>query len=219
MINKSILSIERNLATEVGSISITGMASGVPVGGTTGQILAKRSDNSYDTHWINRQTTSTEFLLQTVYNGAGTTINKGEVVYIAGAQGNAIVVGEAIASLSHDSEVIGVALENIINGGYGSIVIHGIIDGLNTDSFSEGDRLYLSNSSYGQITNVEPSAPNHAVLIGYCVKKDILDGAIYVNVNTGEHLNRLHDVNINSATSGQFLFIDSDGIWKNKTIH
>ena len=182
MINKSILSIERNLATEVGSISIT------------------------------------EFLLQTVYNGSDVTINKGEVVYVAGAQGNAIVVGEAIASLPHDSEVIGVALENIINGGYGSIVIHGIIDGLNTDSFSEGDRLYLSAASYGQITNVKPSAPNHAVLIGYCVKKDILDGAIYVNVNTGEHLKELHDVNVDSAIGGQYLFLDNDQIWKNKTI-
>ena len=218
MINQSILSIERSLASEVGNISITGTASGVPVGGTTGQILAKQSDNNYDTHWIDQQTSSAEFLLQTVYNGAGTTINKGEAVYIAGAQGTSIIIGKAIGNSTNDSEVIGIALENILNNEYGTIVIHGIINGLNTDSFLEGDRLYLSSTTYGQVTNIEPSAPNAAVLIGYCVKKSVADGSIYVNINVGEHLDALHDVNINSAVSGNYLFFDSDGVWKNKTI-
>jgi hypothetical protein len=218
MINQSILSIERSISTQAGSVSITGAASGVPTGGTAGQILAKQSNNNYDTHWINQQASNSEFLLQTVYNGPGSTINKGEVVYIVGAQGTSVTVDRAIASFSHDSEVIGVALDNILSNQTGRIVIHGIINGLNTDSFSEGDRLYLSAVSYGQITNVQPSAPNHAILIGYCVKKGITDGSIYVNVNDGQHLKELHDVNIDSAISGQYLFLDNDQIWKNKTI-
>jgi hypothetical protein len=220
MINRSVLSIERDLGAG-GGFFISGSASGVPAGGDAGQILAKQSNNNYDTYWVDPQVpvvASTEFLLQTAYNGSGTTINKGEVVYIAGAEGSTILVGKAIANSIHDSEVIGVALEDILNSGYGSIVIHGIIDGINTDSFSEGDRLYLSSTNYGQITNIEPSAPNHSVLIGHCVKKDAIDGAIYVDVNTGEHLNSLHDVSINLPSSGDFLFFDNDGIWKNKKI-
>jgi len=218
MINQSILSIERSIATDVGSISITGTVSGIPIGGAAGQVLAKQSNGDYDTHWINQQASNAEFLLQTVYNGPGSTISKGEVVYVVGAQGTSVIVDRAIASFSHDSEVIGVALDSILSNQTGIIVIHGIINGLNTNSFSEGDRLYLSPTSYGQITNVEPSAPNHAVLIGYCVKKGLADGSIYVNVNDGQHLKELHDVNVDSAVSGQYLFLDNDQIWKNKTI-
>jgi hypothetical protein len=151
MINDSILRIERQLGIDSYGTLISGAASGIPLGGEAGQILAKQSDNNYDTHWIDQPTTvvaSTEFLLQTVYNGSGTTINKGEVVYIAGSEGSTILVGKAIANSIHDSEVIGIALENILNSQYGSVVIHGIVDSLNTDSFSEGDRLYLSSTSY-----------------------------------------------------------------------
>jgi hypothetical protein len=218
MINQSILSIERSISTQEGGVPINGAASGVPVGGTAGQILAKQSNSDYDTHWISQQASNTEFLLQTVYNGPGSTISKGEVVYIVGAQGTSVTVDRAIASLAHDSEVIGVALDNILSNQTGRIVIHGVINGLNTNSFSEGDRLYLSPTSYGQITNVEPSAPNHSILIGYCVKKGLADGSIYVNVNDGQHLKELHDVNVDSAVSGQYLFLDNDQIWKNKTI-
>lgn len=221
MINESILRIERQLGLGASATLISGAASGIPLGGEAGQILAKQSNSNYDTHWIDQPTAivaSTEFLLQTVYNGSGATINKGEAVCIAGAEGSTIVVGKAIANSIHDSEVIGVALDNILNNEYGSVVIHGIIDALDTNSFSEGDRLYLSTTSYGQITNIEPSAPNHSILIGYCVKKDAADGAIYVDVNTGGHLNGLHDVSLNLPSSGDFLFFDNDGIWKNKKI-
>jgi hypothetical protein len=221
MINRSILSIEKNIGADGGVSFISGVASGVPLGGNPGQVLTKQSSNNYDTYWADQEVpvvASTEFLLQTAYNGSGTTINKGEAVYITGAEGSTIVVGKAVANSAHDSEVIGVALDNILNNQYGSIVIHGIVDGLNTNSFSEGDRLYLSSVTDGQITNVEPSAPNSSILIGYCVKKDIADGSIYVNVNTGEHLKSLHDVSINTPISGDILFFDSDEIWKNKNL-
>jgi predicted RecA/RadA family phage recombinase len=192
---------------------------GVPAGGSIGQFLVKKTNTNYDTIWQDLPSIqSTEYLLQTVYNGSGSTINRGSIVSFVGGDGSYPIVEKAVSSSIHDSDVIGVALDNILNGEYGSIVVNGILDGFNTNDFNVGDKLYLSSVIDGAITNIVPTAPNHAIFIGFCIKKDAVDGAIYINLNTGTHLDLLHDVSINLPSSGDVLFFNENNTWVNKKI-
>jgi hypothetical protein len=192
---------------------------GVPAGGSMGQFLVKNTNTNYDTIWQDLPSIqSTEYLLQTVYNGSGSTINRGSIVSFVGGDGSYPIVEKAVSSSIHDSDVIGIALDNILNGEYGSIVVNGILDGFNTNAFNVGDKLYLSSVNDGAITNIVPTAPNHAIFIGFCIKKDAADGAIYINLNTGTHLDLLHDVSINLPSSGDVLFFNENNTWVNKKI-
>lgn len=192
---------------------------GIPAGGLDGQYLVKSSNNNYEVTWENPPTSSsTETLIQTVFNDSGSLIEKGSVVYLVGGNGSFPTVSIASAATEHDAQVLGVAMENILNAGYGSIIIKGILDGVNTDAFLLNDRLYLSPITSGAITNVQPSSPDHEILIGYCIKKD-LDGSIYVNVENGTHIERLHDVLISSPVTGQALFYSNAGVWVNREIN
>jgi hypothetical protein len=192
---------------------------GVPAGGSIGQFLVKKTNNNYDTIWQDLPSIqSTEYLIQTVYNGSGSTINRGSIVSFIGGDGSYPIVEKAVSSSIHDSDVIGLAIDDILNGEYGSIVINGILDGINTLNFEVGDKLYLSPIADGAMINYPPTAPDHAIFIGFCIKKDAVDGAIYVSLNNGTHLDLLHDVNIDLPSSGDVLFFNENGIWVNKKL-
>jgi len=192
---------------------------GVPAGGSEGQFLVKSSNNNYDTEWKDLSALQgSEYLLQTVYNDSGSTIIRGEVVYFADGYLSYPLVSRALANTVHDSAVIGLAVDNILNDDYGSIVVNGLLDGVNTNNFNPGDKLYLSTSVSGGITNVRPVAPNHAILIGFCVKKGLNDGVIYVNINPGTHLEWLHDVKLESLSNRDFLYFSESGFWINKKL-
>lgn len=218
MINDiSITRIEKPLADQATGGSISGV--GLPTGGAQGQFLVKNSNSNYDTIWQDLPSSqSTEYLIQTVYNGTGSTINRGNIVSFIGGDGSYPIVEKAVSNNIHDSDVIGLAIDNILNGEYGSIIVNGILDGINTLNFEVGDKLYLSPITDGAIINYPPTAPDHAVFIGFCIKKDSIDGAIYVSLNPGTHLDLLHDVNINLPSSGDVLFFNENGIWVNKKL-
>jgi hypothetical protein len=68
------------------------------------------------------------------------------------------------------------------------------------------------------LTNVRPTAPNHAVRIGYCIKKaGVADGIVYVDPLNGFELTELHDVFTASVTGNDSLFYDfADQRWENR---
>lgn len=146
------------------------------------------------------------------------TLASGEVVYLFGATGQLPSVKRA--SNLYDttsSKVIGMVTETISTNGQGFVTTHGIVNGVDTGGFNEGDILWLSSSS-GQVTNVKPTAPENLVFIGVVVKANQGNGSIYVNPQNGYELNELHDVESydpNSLKNGYNLSWDeSIGIWK-----
>lgn len=155
-----------------------------------------------------------EFLIY-VYNNSAAPITNGQVVYITGASGNRITVAIAdnTTEASSDSS-IGVATEDIGIGASGYITKTGIVRGLNTSSFTEGDVIYLGTN--GDITNVLPDSPNHEVIVGWVIKVDVTDGHIFVNINSGWEIGELHDVKITSVADNDILSWDStSGLWIN----
>lgn len=114
-------------------------------------------------------------------NKTGVQINDGDVVYIDGAQGNRPTIALAQANTMTTSHTIGVATQNIADNAEGFVTVRGVVRGYNTSGFTEGDALYLSASSAGDLTNTVPVTPNYVVLVGYALNSTN-NGQILVDV-------------------------------------
>lgn len=145
-----------------------------------------------------------------VLNPTGTNMTKGQAVVAAGSSGTRLSVTFALAdSDANTAETLGVCAESITNNQQGYLLTKGLLRGIDTNAFNEGDVLYVSAVTPGALTNVRPSAPNHAVRIGYCIKKaGVADGIVYVDPLNGFELAELHDVLITSPTANDFLVYD-----------
>jgi hypothetical protein len=141
-----------------------------------------------------------------VLNDTGTAMTLGQVVYITGAAGQRPTVALANAvSEATSTNVIGLVAEGIANNQEGFVYATGIVKGLNTFAFNEGDLLYLSATTAGALTNVRPTQPNHGVRIGYVVRKNSGDGHVYLAVNNGYELEELHDVLITTPAANNMI--------------
>jgi hypothetical protein len=143
-----------------------------------------------------------------VRNQEGSTITIGQVVYLFGATGNHPTV--KLADNSGDAtsaKSLGLVYDaSINNGAQGLVITQGLITGVNTLAFAEGDALYLG-STPGSVTNVKPYAPEHLVYIGVVVKSNATTGEIFVRVQNGYELAEIHDVDLitNPPTNNQVL--------------
>jgi hypothetical protein len=165
-----------------------------------------------------------------VVNKTATNINLLEANYqavrVTGAQGQRLKVDLAQATTDAlSAETIGLVTETINNNQEGFITTSGLIRNVNTtgslqsETWADGDILYLSSTTAGQLTKVKPTAPNHLVIIGYVVSAHATQGSIFVKVDNGYELNELHNVKITTETNGQALtYTSATDIWENKTI-
>ena len=153
-------------------------------------------------------------------NNSGSSITKGSVVKVVGVAGGFIGINLALGdSDANSATAFGIVSEDIADASNGFVGINGIIHGLNTNAFTEGDILYLSPTVAGTFTNVKPVAPKHAVVVGYVAKKSATDGHILMHVQNGYELEELHDVSITSeANNDALIYESSTQLWKNKTI-
>jgi len=198
-------------------IEIESTASGIPVGGTEGQILAKASATDYDVTWIDNFASSTRHLVK-----AAEAITKGMAVYVSGATGTNMLVSKA----SNDSEeksskVLGLSQSTLATNGQGYVVTEGLIANIDTSAAgTEGDPVWLGtngNLLYG--ASNKPVAPANLVYIGVVTRKSATVGEIFVNVANGYEIEELHDVLVTSLANNQILAYESStGLWKNKSI-
>ena len=153
-------------------------------------------------------------------NNSGSAITKGSVVKVVGVAGGFIGINLAQGdSDANSATAFGIVAENIADASNGFVCINGIIHGLNTNAFTEGDVLYLSPTVAGTFTNVKTVAPQHAVVIGYVAKKSATDGHILLHVQNGYELDELHNVVIASEVNNDALIYETTTqLWKNKTI-
>jgi hypothetical protein len=191
----------------------------VPTGGTAGQLLTKNSATNYDTAWMDNYADWTEQLRDTVK--AEVAINKGQAVYISGANGtNQLVSLASNASESLSSKTLGLAMQNLAINGIGAIITEGLLGGLNTSTANAGDPVWLGvsgNLIFG-LAN-KPVAPAHLVYIGVVTRAQLNNGEIYVKIQNGFELQELHNVLISSVANNEGLFYEtSTSLWKNKSI-
>jgi len=119
-------------------------------------------------------------VLMRARNNTGTTILNGSVVYISGAIGQNSTVALAQANTLPTSEIIGIATHDIANNTVGKICVFGLVNDLNTSSFTDGQMLYLSATVAGGLTSTIPASPNYVVALGVVEHAHPTQGKILV---------------------------------------
>jgi hypothetical protein len=150
-----------------------------------------------------------------------------QAVRVTGAQGQRLKVDLALATNDLlSAETIGLVTETIANNQEGFITTSGLVRGVNTtgslqsETWIDGDILYLSSTTAGNLTNIKPIAPNHLIIIGYVVNAHITQGTIFVKVDNGYELNELHNVSINGslANNDALIYNSTSQLWENEAL-
>jgi hypothetical protein len=149
-----------------------------------------------------------------------------QAVRITGAIGQRAKVDLAQATTDIlSTETIGLVTETIANNAEGFITTSGLVRGINTtgslqgETWADGDILYLSPTTAGNVTKVKPTAPNHLIVIGYVIYAHATQGTIYVKVDNGYELDELHNVKIATPANNNVLaYTLATDIWENKTV-
>lgn len=155
-----------------------------------------------------------------VHNATGTTLLRGEVVYLFGSTGNVASVKRANnKDDSTSSKTFGIVRDNILTGANGFITTQGQVEKLTLGAYNEGDVLWV-DSIDGQFTKVKPQAPYHAVFVGIVERANNGNGLAYIKPQNGVELDEVHDVQINNLINNQIIvYSDTQKVWKNRSIY
>jgi hypothetical protein len=147
-------------------------------------------------------------------NQTGSTINNGQIVKVTGSQGNRVVVSLGQATTSAQSpSVFAIATQSVSNNQSGYFTRFGLIRDINTDSWNEGDLLWLSTSA-GMLTNVQPGKAYTQVPVAIVTRKHAVVGTIMAVPQWIPRLKSLGDVeSYTSATEGNYLAFNN-GLWR-----
>jgi hypothetical protein len=153
---------------------------------------------------------------------AGVAINKGQAVYVTGADGTNMIVGLASnASEATSSKTMGLLDATVSTNGFANVVTEGLLAGLDTTgATAAGDPVWLGtggNLIYGLAS--KPYAPAHLVFIGIVTRRNANNGEIFVKVQNGFELKEIHDVDLFTTTPVNGHILGFDGtLWVNKTV-
>jgi hypothetical protein len=138
--------------------------------------------NAHALSYYNDSSTATVHIGQDlqfkVINNTGSSIANGAPVYITGTSSGQTYPNIALAkaNAAGTANVAGLTNGSIANGAIGYVTAQGVIDNVNTETFTVGQVLYLSPYSAGQLMNTVPPT-------GITVQVGIVS---YVNSSTGK---------------------------------
>ncbi len=117
-----------------------------------------------------------------VRNETGATITNGQAVYVSGAEAGGegrLLVSLARADAANTSRVVGLATHDMENNTYGFISQFGLARDIDTSGFSAGAPIFLSETTAGALTDVEPTSPNISVFIGWAATSAV-SGHVFI---------------------------------------
>ncbi len=171
----------------------------------------------YDTD-VDGVVDSAERIQIVVRNSTGSTLTKGQIVYLSGATGNRpnALLAQANTEAT-SSKTIGMVIADITNNSDGQIAVNGTLHDIDTSAFSAGDMLWLSaTTAGGVVANTPPAEPNHSVFIGYVARAHPTQGRVVLAIQNGYELDELHGVQITSVANNDILKYNStSGLWVN----
>ena len=141
------------------------------------------------------------------YNSTGAELAKGKAVYVTGynsAQGLPTLALASNAS-SASAEAIGLLPTAVASAASGRALIYGDLDGVDTSSFTSGDRLYLSTS--GDLTATVPATSANAQFIG-----TVLEASAEGRILVAPEQNVNYDSIVTSATSALSASVAANGV-------
>ena len=142
-----------------------------------------------------------------VYNGTGSTIPNGTVVYVNGSSDihGHISVAPYIADGSVNVfNVMGLSTSDILDEEDGYVTLSGLVRGLDTSDFNAGDSVFASDTIPGGLTTTQPISPSETVSLGVVTVSDATEGMIFVQIDTGATADLItydHDTSLLEATN------------------
>lgn len=104
-------------------------------------------------------------------NDTGSTITKGQAVYINGTHGTGVpTIALAKADAFVTALVAGLAAHDIEVNTNGFVTLYGDISDIDTSAFAGGNALYVSPTTAGALTATRPVAPNFVTRVGIVTK-------------------------------------------------
>jgi hypothetical protein len=203
-----------------GTSWVADQVSGLPAGGTQGQILTKQSATDGDATWIDNYADWTSVVKHVVKNDGTAVIPKGTPVYVTGADGTNILVRAASnATEAMSSKTMGITASQLeLTGGNqtGFIVTEGLLGGLNTNAANVNDPIWLGVNGqmiYG-LAN-KPYGTAHLVFLGIVTKKSAGNGEIFVKIQNGFEIEELHRVSARNPNNNDTLrYNSSTNLWE-----
>lgn len=143
-----------------------------------------------------------------------------------GAQGQrlAVLLAQANTKANH-TDVLGLVAENINNNQEGFVLSLGMLNNINTtgslqsETWVDGDVLWLSDTVAGGLTNIEPTT--HPIKVGFVVYANQNNGKIFVKIEEGlDELEELHNVTITNPQNNDVVqYESSTSKWKNQPLN
>lgn len=158
------------------------------------------------------------------------TLTKGTVVHVHGGDGDKpsmnrmdidVNVNHFLNPLQRNLPLIGLVAEDVAPYAVGEVVMHGLLRNYNFGSLaSPGTALWLSSTPGEFQLNDQPAKPARSILLGSTVYNGEYDATdIFVNVQHGEALNDLFDVDVTTPTNNHVLAWDAlSSKWVDKSI-
>jgi hypothetical protein len=154
--------------------------------------------------------TSSEALRTYVKNSSGSTITKGQAVYVTGADGTNALIGLASASADPtSSKTLGIAANTMTNNAFGYVIENGQLSNIDTSAATAGSSIWLGSTPGSLVFNTPPAEPDHAVYLGVVTKANPSTGEILVKVQNGYELDELHDVFVGGVSTALPLVYNS----------
>lgn len=113
-------------------------------------------------------------------NVTGGILPLGTAVYVTGSSGNVPTVAKAKSNSDVTMPCIGIILQDVANGAFGRVMFAGVLTGIDTSLFTEGDLLYVSDVTAGGLVNVAPVFPNETQRVAVVLLSDAVNGLIQV---------------------------------------
>lgn len=160
-----------------------------------------------------------------VRNNSGVTVNNGEAVMSTGTIGASGRI--TVAKMNNDGTIqpyyfMGIATEDITDTTDGKITHFGKVRGIQTngvnysETWVDGDLIYLSKTVLGGLTKVEPTAPAHKVPIAIVIEAHASNGTLFVRATGNVGLHEAHDVQVTAVADQDFLrYNTANQRWEN----
>ncbi len=151
------------------------------------------------------------------------TLTKGMAVRVSTPQGanktfvRALSVNIPLTGAA-GNQIIGVISSDIAVNDFGYATTFGEITGLNTNTFIEGDQVYVSSTTSGSLTGSRPTAPFEIIPVGICLSQHPTQGKIFVKTRDPTHFGDITGFNPDTTNllNGQVIrYRSSDGTWGN----
>ena len=191
-ISGGVVSVSLNASYQTAGTYVTGVVGTSPIS-ATGTTAITVSINQALLSTADALTAST--LRTYVKNSSGSTITKGQAVYVTGADGTNALIGLASATAeATSSKTLGIAANTMTQNAFGYVIENGQLSNIDTSAASAGSSVWLGTTAGSLTFNAPPADPNNSVYLGVVTKANPSTGEILVKVQNGYELDELHDV-------------------------